>query len=479
MTLNKSIKQFLKESQIPDKKPSKLPTQKMVLSDRFKSILYKILETGLSNISTRLLELEKDDCDKLFDYSYIDVDDKGQVTFLTSQRIDRLKSEGVPESEFWTNRLRQPRELRRFITQTLPSFSKESVEKFFNKFKALMNETAEEGNFEMVEGEDIIFWYNNKNYEDKTKGSLGNSCMSGRESSRFLNCYAFNKNQCKMLILKSKDNEDKIKGRALVWKLSMPENTILMDRIYVNDMADEQLFINYARRKGWVYKDKQKYGDVDWVVKGVKKEVKAYVVLENTKYDLYPYVDTLRFFFRDEKVMANYIAFKSDYITLTDTEGHYDEWDDDGYDDDSFDYDPMVYDAFNQENIPEGRATWCKYDSGYINTADAVRLAYNGESAFPNSPHIVFSDYTNKWYAKVDCEFSKPLNTWIWKKYLVDVYHDRTKTESDKIHRFELNKSIGKVGDDYYDLDILVAKDKKQVIGKDGKSKTEIIYDFK
>lgn len=477
LILSKTIKEFLRESNEPDKKTSKLPTQKMILSDNFRKLLNTMLEYGQSNISKRLLELETEESDKLFDYSYVDIDDNAQITFLTSQRIDRLKSQGVPETEFWTNRLRQSRELRRFITQTLPSFSKDSIDKFYNKFKALMSESVEEDNFELVEGEDIIFWYNRKNYEEAGKGTLGNSCMADKHASKFLNCYAFNPNQCKMLILKSKE-EGKIKGRALVWKLSKPENMIFMDRIYVNDLVDEQLFINYARRQGWAFKDKQKYGETDWVYKGEKKEIQAYVKLDNTKYDLYPYVDTLRYFFEQEKVMANYMAFNTEHITLTDTEGHYEEWNEYGDDYDE-DYDPMVFDAYNGVEIPEGRATWCEYDNGYINTNDAIRLAYNGKYAFPNSPHIVFSDYTNKWYAKVDCEFSKPLNTWIWNKYMVDVYHDKEKTSKDRIHRFELNKTIGKIGDDYYDIDLLVPVDKKTVIGKDGKSKTEVTYEFK
>jgi hypothetical protein len=139
----------------------------------------------------------------------------------------------------------------------------------------------------------------------------------------------------------------------------------------------------------------------------------------------------------------------------------------------------MVYDAYNGVDIPEGRATWCEYDDGYCSSDDAVRLPYNGKYAFPNSPHIVTSKYNNKKYAKVDCVFSKPLDSWVWKKYAVDVYHNREKTSSDKIHRFELDKTIGKVGDDYFDIDLLTAVDKKTVTGKDGKSKTETIYEFK
>jgi hypothetical protein len=479
MGLKTSIIEFLKEANEPSSKgdkKSKPPTQKMILSKKFRDILHIILESGQSNVTKRLLELESDSSDKFFDYSYVDLDDKGNVTFLTTQRIERLKSENKPEEEFWTSRLRQSRELRRFIAQTLPTFSQGSIEKFDNKFKAIFKEDSAEVNFEIVEGEDIIYWYNYKNYETRD-GSLGGSCMSGNEASKYLSCYALNPNQCKMIILKSNEDNEKIRGRAIIWKLTAPDDRIFMDRVYVNKNGEEHLFLNYAKKQGWMYKDEQKYGMTDLVYKGEKGVVKAHVVLENTDYDLYPYVDTLRIFYPEEKVMANYYAFKTEYRTLTDTEGHFDEW---GDDEDDGDYDvPMVYDAYNDINIPEGRATWCNYDNAFCSSDDAVRLPYNGQYAFPNSSFIVTSKYNNKQYAKEDCVFSVPLDSWVWKKYAVDVYHDKEKTKKDKIHRFELNKTIGKIGDDYFDLDLLVAVDKKTVIDKDGKSKTETIYEFK
>jgi hypothetical protein len=483
MTVIKYLEYLIKEADEPKpaakgEKKVKLPDQKMILSDKLRTALQDVQSMKQSNISKRLLELEKPASDRLFDYSYVDVDDDGEkVSFLQSSRIERLIKEGKPVEEFWTSKLRTKQKTGRFITQTLPKFSEESVQKFTKKFKTILKEAGESGNFELVEGDDIIYWYDYRNYADDC-GTLGGSCMSGPEAGRYLNCYRNNPNQCKMIILKNADG-DKIKGRAIVWKLSKPKDKIFMDRVYTNREEDELLFTNYAKREGWLYKDEQKYGGTDIVVPGEgSKELYLEVILDNTNYNLYPYIDTLRYFYPELKMMANHDEAENEYYTLTDTEGHYEEWNGGWGEDEP---DPMVFDAYNKKEIPESRATWCRYDNAYCATEDVIRLSYNNEFAFPKSPHIVWSEYTKKWYGKEDCEFSKMLNTWIWKKYLVDVYHDKEKKQKpDKCHRFELNKTIGKIGDDYYDIDLLERLETKRVPRKEpGKFKTVVTYGFK
>jgi hypothetical protein len=470
------IKEAEEQTASKGEKKIRPPDKKIILSDRLKKILNDIQSIKQSNISKRLLELESSE--RLFDLSYVDAEEDGEnISYLQSSRIERLKKEGKPEKEYWATKMRAQQKIGRFIKQILPSFSDESIQKFSKKFKAIVKETINEGYFELVEGEDIIYWYDHRNYETDD-GSLGGSCMGNPGAGRYLNCYKNNPNQCKLLIYKESAESNKIKGRALVWKLSKPKDKIFLDRVYTNDDSDELTFTNYAKKQGWLYKDEQKYGGTYIVVPGEgTKNMDLEVILENTKYELYPYVDTLRYFYPDSKMMASHDDGKGHCLILTDTEGHHEGYRD--YDDD--DYDPMVYDGHNKEEIPESRAIWCQYDDSYCAADDAIRLAYNNTYAFPNSPHIVWSEYTKKWYAKIDCDFSKTLNTWIWKKYSVDVYYDKNKqTPPDKTHRFELNKTIGKVDDDYYDLDLLYVISTKQVPGtKPGKMKTDVTYGFK
>ena len=466
MGVSKYIDYLIKESADEPPKPAakgekkvKQPDQIMFLSDKFKKVLADIQSMKQSNISKRLLELDGS-TDRLFDISYVDVDDDGEnVSYLQANRIDRLKAEGKPIDEFWTSRLRVKQKIGRFITQMLPKFNEDSIQKFTKKFKVVLKEGSEQVSFELVEGDDIVYWYDARNYETDD-GTMGSSCMSGPEAGQYLNCYRNNPNQCKLIILKSEDNPDKIKGRAIVWKLTTPKDKIFMDRIYTNNDDDELLFINYAKKQGWYSKDVQKYGSTNIVIPGEgSKDLYMEVELDNTNYKLYPYVDTLRYFYPEKKIMASSQKYDDEYYTLTDTEGHYDEYKGEGDD-----ADPLVYDGYNDVEIPESRATWCQYDNSYITSEDAIRLSYNNTFAFPKSQHIVWSDYTKKWYAKNDAVFCKPLNSWIWNKYVVDVYHDKNKElPPDKTHRFELGKTIGKVGDDYYDIDLLYVKNKKVV----------------
>jgi hypothetical protein len=432
-----------------------------------------------SNISKRLLELESSK-DKFFDFSYVDITkDADTITYLPTNRVERFKSEGKPNEEFWTSKSRVNQKIGRFIKQVLPSFSDKSVVKFVDKFKTIIQEDNNANNFELVDGDDIVFWYNHKNYEER-KGTLGNSCMSEDECGPYLNIYKDNPNQCKLLILKN-DTGDKIKGRALVWRLK--DGRIFMDRVYTITDSDIMTFTNYAKKQGWLCKDKQNYGLTDVIEKGKPMNIDMEVHLEKAGFEEYPYVDTLRYFYPKIKTMSSFKRKSNsedgELFTLTDTEGKYAEykWPEEEYDD------PLVYDGYNEEEINESDAQWCAVDNAYCHKDDAVELTYNHTFAFPNSPNIVYSEYSKKQYAKKDTVFSELLNTWIWTKYAVDVYHDRNRTgKPDVTHRFEMGKTIGKVEEYYYDLNLLKVTGTKQVegTGKDkGKMKTEYTYEFK
>lgn len=471
--------EFDDNSSSKGERKTKQPDLKIIYSDRFKKTLNSIINMKTSNISRRLLDLETDK-NKFFDFSYVDIDptDPENISYLQSNRINRFKLENKPDEEYWNSKSRVKQKIGRFIKQVLPSFSDKSIVKFADKYKVILKEDDEAKNFELVDGDDIIFWYNYKNYETE-HGSLGGSCMSGPEAGQYMNIYKNNPEQCKLLILKNKDG-DKIKGRALVWKLSKPKDQIFMDRVYTNKQNDEIFFTNYAKKEGWYCKDEQKYGETFISVPGEgSKSMILEVVLDNINFNLYPYLDTMRFFYPDHKLLRNEESRDDlgSLYTLTDTEGHYQEyeWDDDMED-------PMVYDAYNDREIPESQAYWCEVDGAYCHRNDAVRLAYNGTWSFPKSKNVVYSEYSKKSYAKKDCVFSKPLNTWIWKNYAVDVYHDKDRKElPDITHRFELNKTIGKIDDYYYDIDLLKQVNSKQVPVKDkqGKFKTEYTYEFK
>ena len=430
---------------------------------------------GQSKISERLLDLSRDK-NKFFDFSYIDVEKDGEtISFLQSNRIERLKRDEKPYEEYWTSKLRVTQKIGRFLKQVIPSFSDDAIEKFVKKFKSILREEDGSSQFDIVEGNMLVYWYDNRNYET-TGGTLGSSIMGKPECSMFLGIYRNNPDVCNLLILKNKEG-NKIKGRALVWKLSEPSDKIFMDTVYTNNEDDQSIFVNYANRHGWLYKSDQRYGGTTIDGPNInKKEIDLVVDLDRTNFKSYPYVDTLRYYYPSiKKLSSSDDKFDEPYYTLTDTFGYYEEYKEEGDV-----YDPLVYDGYNKINIPESTAIWCKYDKGYIRYKDAIRIS-NNEYSYPNSDKVVFSDYTKKWYPIEECDFSRPLNSWIWNKYSVTVYHDRYKNSPpDFTHRFELNKSIGMVGKDYYDIELLYpVSSKKQYDKESGKWKTVVKYDFK
>jgi len=131
----------------------------------------------------------------------------------------------------------------------ITGISDSEIEKFVNDFRAtlkVMNDVF--SNFEIVEGDQLGFWYHRKNYIDPHKGSLGSSCQApGRLD--WLEIYIKNPETVKLVILHSDVKYDKISGRALLWKLD--DGTHLMDVIYVSKDSDHKIFSDYAKHNGW------------------------------------------------------------------------------------------------------------------------------------------------------------------------------------------------------------------------------------
>lgn len=216
--------------------------------------------------------------------------------------------------------------INRILTVAGITFTPKQVEDFVNKFKTEFDTIKHDvfRKFKLVSGEDIKKYYNEDSYEKPTRGSLWNSCMRYNRCGNYLDIYVKNPNKVSMLVLFDK-TKDKIKGRALVWKLDNPKKDgvgrIFLDRIYVRDDADVYLFTEYAKKNGWLYKSNQNnmpediYGD----------EIKLDVELENYDFQYYPYLDTLAYKIPTEDhpiLFTNYNIKNVRYIyTMRSTEG--------------------------------------------------------------------------------------------------------------------------------------------------------------
>jgi hypothetical protein len=250
---------------------------------------------------------------------------------LVDLHDDQFKSKDHP---VWT-KFRAETPIGRFISTLFPkkyvanvkkdildSVAKPyDVESFSNMFKATVE--AHSKIIKMVEGDNIVFYYNCNNYA-KEGGTLGNSCMNHPSKGVYLGLYSKNPEKVKMLVLYPEDVRDKIIGRAILWKLDTP-NRYFMDRIYTANDSDQYLFIEYAKSHGYLYKSSQSYGwDYDIIdgKTGDRSKIEMSINLPGD-YDYYPYLDTLQFFNPETGHLTNdYNNISSrNYRQLTDTQG--------------------------------------------------------------------------------------------------------------------------------------------------------------
>ena len=357
----------------------------LMLSDRFKNLLRKIDD----KISKHFINNEHDGEHKS---TYIDLDDSGldKVSFIvTTKAVEVIadykgldKEKEISHNTFidtkyntdLINKLyskhRSVTTIGRLVNKLFPDkFKSDDVQSFVLKFKS----SRDSKDFELVDGDDIIKYYNENSYEEDS-GTLGNSCMRYDECESYIEFYAENSNVVDLLILKSEKDEEKIKGRALVWKLSRPSGRTFMDRIYTIDDYDEELFKTYAKENGWLYKKRQDSSDSTIIVDTLN-DTEDYMKLvvdgvSDSPSDQYPYMDTLKYYSSDEGTLTNdNDYFSGEYYELESTEGYYDE------------RQSGIWVEYYGEYMNEDDLVYCELGDEYRTSEDAVYLDYYGEYA--------------------------------------------------------------------------------------------------
>jgi hypothetical protein len=211
-----------------------------------------------------------------------------------------------------------------------------------------------------------------------------------------------------MLILK--DDANKLRGRANIWQLESPEGRIYMDRIYsVNDF-DVELFKDYAKQQGWLYKESQTYGWHNNIVDSRTGEIYKWdnmVLLTKIKkypgahYKYYPYLDTLSIYNREEHTLTNdgRLRVLEPHIVLTDYQGSYHS-EVDGHE--------RVFSSVYNEYIRRDDSVFVEIDDTWVHESDAVYVHNSGgKSAYRNSNKIVESYiYKRKFFMKEDAIYS-------------------------------------------------------------------------
>lgn len=202
----------------------------------------------------------------------------------------------------------------RLVRTLLKSEFKDSdIEKFVNSYKSTYDVLSNAFNkFSIVEGEDIIHWYNKDNYLEGG-GTLNSSCMA-EVAKTYFNIYVKNPN-VKMVILYDDNGKviddvyksKKIKGRAILWTCEIDgEQATFMDRVYTRFDSDTNLFKEFAKNNGWWFKESQDMEPNGYITDGIqRKRPTIKVQLEKSKTGKLPYMDTLCYIDSKNKFCTN------------------------------------------------------------------------------------------------------------------------------------------------------------------------------
>lgn len=432
--------------------------------DKLSSILTKLSQdkdSTISRIAAEILSLRGQNIDQ--DITLLNIDDAqpGFITFTSHKNIkNNFKDTGINLDTYFDNRFdpshiqavwdalrdpydkirksRTPTRVGRLLNSLFPKrFTAKEVELFTNAFKAAQESMAEK--ISIVEGEDIKEWYHEDKYA-KIIGSLGNSCM--RRKKTVFNIYINNPEVCRMVII-TEDN--KLIGRALLWKIEGQEFEYFMDRQYVINDSIVNKFRKYADDNGFAYKTRNSHSSYkDVTYKGESKNMDLSIKLKKYEgtYDYieYPYMDTFRRY--DVKNGILYNDDKDDetvigqYI-LDDTEGGYNEIED------------TVYSEFYDEEVSRSSAVWSERYSSYLNRNNSVQVT-QGSRVFrdwypDDDDYICWDCKTGIPYHQDDCVFSDFYGDYIFGEDSVELVNSigsNGNIDVTYIHKNDIDKTV-------------------------------------
>lgn len=238
------------------------------------------------SINFRILKVKRLSDNKMFGII------NGGESHQNLEKTDEIFPEAKPQ-EIKVGRL-----ANRILTSMGNKFSHKEMEEFVNEFKAkiaLLKDSFR--NFELIEGEMIRHYYNEDNYDTEKRGTLHSSCMRYPECETYFDIYVFNPEVCKLLIMKSDKNPDKICARALVWKTINGDTFV--DRIYFSKESDPALFKEYAEKMGWYCK-----GPKGAISRGDEFIKSLTVKLSKWNFKRYPFIDTICYLDRSTGILS-------------------------------------------------------------------------------------------------------------------------------------------------------------------------------
>jgi hypothetical protein len=424
------------------------------------------------------------------DMTFIDLGKEGYFSFITMRNAkplinskypntewaEKIDNQAMPDVQLYSNELhdidtasndgsgvftksRNEVGLGRFVNKLFPGkYNSKQVEEFVNSFKASLEKAGE--HFDLVEGEDISYWYWYENYKEQG-GTLANSCMAKKKN--LFGIYTQNQDVCKLLILKE---DDKIIGRALIWKLasirrigeSIENVEYFMDRQYTIKESDVQKFRNYAKEQGWCYKSYNNHHSYSTVnIEGEDKNVQMTVQVKDKDYNRYPYMDTFRRYDVSNGILHNDDEQDRDYegqYILEDTGGGYAE------------IEGGVYSEWYDRRIDDDDAVWSEPLSDYLIRDRAVEVTrgYSRRRGwYPEDYDDVFFDEDHDEYFHMDDGvYSEIENRTLWSetavKVVTEIFGDGDVPRSDNQYMYEGDRDITEIDTDWFWFDKITDK---------------------
>ena len=255
-----------------------------------------------------------------------------RVGVINKEALEPTDAENMAIWSTSRNPIRIGRFVRALLNSAKITFTDKDIEDFTNQYKATYDFSKDIlKQFDIITGDDIAYWYDHNNYV-RGGGTLANSCMAEVDKEYF-QIYTENPN-VSLVILYSDDGKikgdkytsEKIKGRAILWNCLIDGTPAkFMDRIYTMQDSDVELFKQFAEKQGFWWKRNQNMDQDESLTDGkTTKKCTIKVVLEDSDFGQYPYLDTMSYLNENDGCLYNYP--KGDGKELRDTGGGYDEY---------------------------------------------------------------------------------------------------------------------------------------------------------
>lgn len=368
-----------------------VPTQ--LLSVRMHNFLMKVVEK--SEIAQTLLNLNKTEHGVGYTRNITISKSTQEMTFTPAN-----KETVMTENYRWEKKGRQSgkygKVLRKVLSEQLPEFkfTDQDLETLVNHLKAC----ADNGEFSIVSGDDIMYWYNGQRYaNDDDTGTLGCSCM--RHCPDYVELYAKNPDVCKMIILVK---DGKLYGRALLWLDKY------VDRIYGSD-STIVAFKEFAKGKGYHTKAYQNSDCVSEWVKPNGDHYNEYITIDvDIDCEYFPYADTFLFIDLDGGQIGNDESCgRGAQLRSTDGDIYDDERVYDEHDDCYISSDDAVYLDYISIYTHCDNTRYCEISQEYYLEEDVIRLD-SGDYAYREAKGVVYVDEDDVWTLSEDtfvCEY--------------------------------------------------------------------------